>query len=296
MIVHPRPFGESLNEWFRSLGRNWRPLLRVSLVVFVPLGVVVGAVFVVTGAGQSLTNLVDPDYLEGLTDEQVLTELLPLFWASGIWLLAQAAATVYVNLAVSRIVAADLAKASTTQGDAERRALAGFGPGLAALLVVLLGAALIVSIPVLAGWALVSAFGAGFLTVFATTVLALTALVVLVWLGVSVAFYAQVIALDNGSPITALTRSFSLVSARWWVTLGFLLVTSLIVSAAGQVFSVVVVPVFLFGAFEPLILAVAYGITIVLYGPLTSAIAVAYAIWYVDLRARQARLSARDLI
>jgi hypothetical protein len=292
MIVQPRPFGESLNQWFRSLGHNWRPLLRVSLMVFVPLGIVVGVVFVLTGAGRSLTNLVDPDYLESLTDDQLLGELLPLLWASGIWLLAQAAATVYVNLAVSRVVASDLAATTSTESDTEYRALTGFGRGLVALLVVLVGAAVLISIPVLAGWALISAFGVRFLTVFATTTLSLTVVVILVWLGVSVAFYAQVIALETLSPVKALVRSHSLVASRWWVSLGFLLVTSLIVSAAGQVLSIVVVPVFLFGAFEPLLLAVAYGITIVLYGPLTAAVATAYAVWYVDLRARQATAEA----
>ncbi len=296
MIVQPRPFGESLNQWFRSLGHNWRPLLRVSLLVFVPLGIVVGVVFVLTGAGRSLTNLVDPNYLESLTDDQLLGELLPLFWASGLWLLAQAAATVYVNLAVSRVVASDLAATTLTEPDTEYRALTGFGRGLVALLMFLVGAAVLISIPVLAGWALISAFGVRFLTVFATTTLSLTVVVILVWLGVSVAFYAQVIALEALSPVKALVRSHSLVVSRWWVTLGFLLVTSLIVSAAGQVLSMVVVPVFLFGAFEPLLLAVAYGITIVLYGPLTAAVATAYAVWYVDLRARQAPLRLEDLV
>lgn len=295
MIVQPRPFGESLNEWFRALGRHWRALLLLSLKVFVPLGLLVGAAFLLTGAGDALTDLMDPDFVETLSDDDVLDVLAPIFWASGLWILLQSVATVYVNLETSRIVATGMAGRTDADHDPAAGAIPGLGSGLLALLLIMLGAGALVAVPVLVGWGLFASFGAGFLTVFATTTVALTVMVLVIWLGLAVSLYAQVIALEGRTGIASLRRSFSLVQTRWWSTAGFLLVTSLIASAAGQIASFLVVPVFFLGAFQPLLLAIAYGASVVLYGPLTAAIAVAYVVWYVDLRARRETLTLDEL-
>jgi hypothetical protein len=65
-----------------------------------------------------------------------------------------------------------------------------------------------------------------------------------------------------------------------------LLLTGLTVSVASQVISIVMIPVFFLALLAPGFLAVGYGLVTMLQGPVAAATAIAYAVWYVDLRAR----------
>jgi hypothetical protein len=128
--------------------------------------------------------------------------------------------------------------------------------------------------------------GVDFFPIFLTMVVALTALVVVTWLTVSFALYLVALAMDDVGAGGALTSSFRLVRGRWWPTLGFLLLTGLTVSVASQVISVVMIPVFFLALLAPGFLAVGYGLVTMLQGPVAAATAIAYAVWYIDLRAR----------
>jgi len=105
-----------------------------------------------------------------------------------------------------------------------------------------------------------------------------------------------VIAMEDMGVIAALTRSFSLVQGRWWITLGYVALAGIISSAASQLVSVVLVPVFLVGVLIPEMTAMGFGLSALLQGPLLAAIAAAYVVWYVDLRARSEPLLAEQLV
>lgn len=296
MEIPPRKFGDALNEWFRSLGRNWKPLLLSSLVVHVPIGVVVALVFWLFGATDAFALYLDPETLETMSDAEIIETLVPFLWAMGVWVILQVLGAVFVYVASARTVAGDVAGNGFSWSEVSRFAWRKTFVAAASILLVILGAVVLVGIATAIGWAVISAGGATFFTVFVTATAGLAVLVVLVWLGVSVTFGSQVIAIEDTGPVTALARSFSLVQGRWWVTLGYVLVTSLIVSAVSQVISIGFVPLFLLGAVVPAALAIAFGASAVFQGPLLAAIAAAYAIWYVDLRARQEPLSADQLV
>jgi hypothetical protein len=296
MEIHPRRFGDSLNDWFRSLGKNWKPLLFSSLLVEIPLAVILAIVFWVTGASESFAFYLDVEALEGMTDAEALDALAPLLWATAVWVILQVLGGVFVYLASSRTVALDISGTPPSWREVSRFAARKTGTGIATTLIVLVGVALIAGAATLIGWVVISAGGVGFLTVFLTTTAALTALVVIVWLGVSVSLVAQVIAMDGAGPVAAIERSFRLVQGRWWATLGYLLLASLIASAASQLLSLLVTPLLIVGVAVPGVLAIAFALSTVLQGPLLAAIGVAYSIWYVDLRARTRSLVPDDLL
>lgn len=296
MEIRARKFGDALNEWFRSLGRNWKPLLLSSLVVHVPIGVVVALVFWLFGATDAFALYLDPEALETMSDAEIMETLVPFLWAMGVWMILQVPGAVFVYLAAARTVAGDMAGNGFSWSEVARFAWRKTFVAAASILLVILGAVVLLGVATAIGWSVISAGGATFFTVFVTATAGLTALVILVWLGVSVSFGSQVIAIEDTGPASALARSFSLVQGRWWITLGFLLVTSLIVSAASQIVSIGFVPLFLVGAVVPAVLVVAFGVSAVLQGPLLAAIAAAYSVWYVDLRAREGPLLADQLV
>lgn len=296
MEIPSRKFGDALNEWFRSLGRNWKPLLLSSLVVHVPIGVVVAVVFWLSGATEAFALYLDPEALETMSDAEIIETLTPFLWAMGVWMILQVFGAVFVYLASARTVAGDMAGTGFSWSEVSRFAWGKSFVAAASILLVILGAVVLVGVATAIGWSVISAGGATFFTVFVTATAGLTALVILIWLGVSVTFGSQVIAIEDAGPASALVRSFSLVQGRWWVTLGYVLVTSLIVSAASQIISIGLVPLFLIGAIVPAVLAIAIGVSVVLQGPLLAAIAAAYAIWYIDLRTRQEPLLADQLV
>jgi hypothetical protein len=295
MQTAPKRFGDSLNEWFRALGRAWKPLLLSSLVVHVPLAVVVMSYFLASGAADSFATILDPEALEDMTGDEVLDVVVPLLWPVGIWSLLQVVAGVFVYVAGARVVAGHLAGSEYSWLTVSRFAATRLPAALVVAFVVLAGAVFVVAVPIVAGWAMFAGLEINFLTVFLTTTLALTALVVLVWLGVSVSLAIQVVAIEGASPLAALSRSFTLVRDRWWATIGFLLVIGIITSAVSQVASLPLIPIFAVGALIPEALVLGLSASVVLQGPLLAAIAAGYALWYIDLRARREDLASEDL-
>lgn len=286
MQTQPRRFGDNLNEWFRTLGREWKPLLLSSLVVHVPLALVVMSVIWVSGAADSFAILVDPEAIEGMSPGEFLDAVVPFLWAAGIWTILQTVAGVFVYIAAARVVTADLVEGENSWRTVSRFAATRSPAGIVTVLIITVGATLVLAVPTAIGWALITGIGAGFLAVFLTTTVALTALVLLIWLTVSVGMALQVIAVENTSPFAALTRSYTLVRGRWWQTIGFILVVGIIASAASQVISIPLFPLFVAGVLFPGVLAFGFGVSVVLQGPLLAAIGAGYAIWYFDLRAR----------
>jgi hypothetical protein len=217
-------------------------------------------------------------------------------WTVGIWTVLQIPAGVFVFLAAVRTVAGDTAETPFAPGDVGRFAAVRTSTGVAWALLVVVASLFLVGAAAAIGWALIAAGGANFLTVFVTTVASLTALLVLIWLGLSVSLGLPVIAVEGPGIAHAVTRSFTLVQGRWWITFCFVALTGVIVSVVSQVISIVLIPVFLVGVFVPEVLALGFGASVTIQGPLLAASAAAYAIWYVDLRARRETLLADQLV
>jgi len=296
MEIQAKRFGEVLNEWFRILGKNWKPLLLTSLVAHVPLAAAVGVVFWLTGAGEAFEVILDPESYEDVPYAEILEILEPFLWSSAIWVILQLIAGVFVYLAAARIVAEHMADRPTDWREAAGFAWGRLAKGVVSALVVVGIVAALAAVAGGLGWALVTAFEVNFLTVFVTTTVALTTLVVLIWITVSVAFGALVIAMEDAGPIAALTRSFTLVQRRWWVTVGFTLLVGLIASTISQVVGTALVPVFLVGIAYPDFFALGLAMSALLQGPLLAALAVAYAVWYIDLRARREPVLGQQLV
>lgn len=290
MHTQPRRFGDNLNEWFHTLGREWKPLLASSLVVYVPLALLVMGLFWVSGAAESFAILLDPEAIEEMSLGEFLDAVVPFLLSVGIWTIFLTVAGVFVYIAAARIVTADRAEEEHSWRTVSRFAATRSPAGIVTVLTITVGAVLVLAVPTAIGWALITGIGAGFLTVFLTTTAALTALVVLIWLTVSVAMALPVIAVENASPFAALARSYTLVRGRWWHTIGFIMVVAIIASAASQVTSLPLFPFFLAGMLFPEVLAFGFGVSVVLQGPLVAAIGAGYAIWYFDLRARDESL------
>ena len=294
MQVAPQPFGELLNSWFRTIGRTWKPLLATSLVVQIPLGIAVLIVFWATGSAGELATLIGSD-LDSVPPEEIAAMLRPVWWTVGIWMALQLPATAFIFLAAARIVADDWSGSTPTTSRASRHAARKTPSGVLWIVVVLLAAAVLVGVAVAAGWVVIGLAGTNFLTVFATTVIALTVLVTMAWLGVSISFGLPIISVEGPGAIRALPRSHFLVTGRWWVTLGFILLIGVISSVASQVLSLVLVPVYVAGFFVPEAFAVAMVTAVVLQAPFTAASAAGYTIWYLDLRSRVEMLQTEQL-
>lgn len=295
MEIQQAKFGDALNEWFRAMGRNWRPLIYSALVVHVPLAIVVAIVFWTTGAADSFDIYLDPE-IETMPADEMLEAFTPLMWATGVWIALQLLSGSFVFLAASRVVAAHFAGVRPSGPDVSRFAAGKLVVGASWAIVVTAGVLTVFGVAVALGWLLISEAGANFLTVFVTSVAVLTSMVGTTWLGVSVSMGYQVIALEDVGVIDALSRSFALVRGRWWATLGFLALSALIASASSQVASLVISPLFFVGFFVPSALAFAMGLSALLQGLLIAAMATAYSIWYIDLRARHETLMAEQLM
>lgn len=106
-----------------------------------------------------------------------------------------------------------------------------------------------------------------------------------VWIAISVSMATPIMGIEEVGPMNAIRRSFSLVKGNWWETFGFLVLVGLIGGTATQFIQLFALPMFLIGT--P---SVAFGLTIALslagQGLIMAAIAVAIAIWYLNLRAR----------
>jgi hypothetical protein len=294
MQVAPQPFGELLNSWFRTIGRNWKALVATSLLVQVPIGLAVLIVFWVSGSAGDLAALITSE-LDLVQPDQVAEAMRPLMWTAGIWFLMQIPATVFIYLAAVRIVADDWSGSPSTTAEASGLALRRTATGVAWAIIVLLAATALIGVAVAVGWLVITSAGANFLTVFLATVIALTVVVALVWLSVSIALGLPIIGVEGSGPIAALSRSHALVEGRWWVTLGFFALVGIIASAASQALSLVLIPVYVAGVFVPELFAVAVVVAVILQAPFTAATAAGYAVWYIDLRSRRETLLTEQL-
>lgn len=296
MEIRPASFGDNLNEWFRLLGRTWKPLLLSSLVGFVPISIVIGLVFAFTGAGQTFIDLLDPDYLATAPETEILDQLVPFISVMVVWTILQTVATMFVYLAASRTVAEDRAGLEPSWRSVSSHASKRLVPTLLGALLATVAFALAATLAAVIGWLLIDALGATFLGVFSTTVVALTTLVLFVWVGFSIVLFPQAITMEDIGAPTALQRSFRLIQGRWWISAGFIVVTSLIASAVAQVLGITLVPLSLFGAFVPAALGVVYALAIVIQGPLSAVIGAANAVWYLDLRSREEPLMTEQIV
>ena len=294
MQIRPKSFGENLNEWFRAMGRTWRTMLALCAIIYVPLGLLTTALLIIPGTLDAYFDLIGPD-VELQTPAELMEALGPLLWVGAIWTVLQLVATVVIYIAAGRAVAASSAGVEETASGLLRFAWRRLGSGLGAGLILVVALVVSLTAVTLVGWRLISALGADFLPIFLTSVIALTGLTVIIWLGVGVSLYPQTIAMTDAGATESLSSSFRLVRGRWWPTLGFELVTGLVVSAVAQVLSFVLVPVLLIGLIAPAFLAVGYGLATMLQGPVAAAMGLAYAVWYIDLQARETSLTSNDL-
>lgn len=296
MEILPRPFGDNLTAWFKILGRQWKPLLYISLLGFVPAALFTLVLFGVTDVFSSFEPLFDEELVESLSNEEIWEILGPFFWTIGIWAVLMTIPTAFVYLAAARVVGESLndrdASLSGVVAVATRRLAKALVGGIALTILVsgMLGAAGLVA------WWLFDTMDVSIPSVFFSTATVLTAVVLMTWLGLACSLYTQAIAFEDAGAVESLSRSFRLVRERWWVTLGFLVVVALISSAVAQVLSAALFPVFFFALTSPWIFGVAYALITLVQGPVAAAIGAAYGIWYVDLRARKETVLISDLL
>ena len=296
MAVQPADFGTNLNAWFRLLGRRWKPLLIMSVVVFAPIAVVAIALFFVADLPGVITWLAELDPFEQPTLQEVIDMLTPLIAPMVIVVVLLVLASAFVYLAASRVVACDYAEVETDWRAASRFAVSRLARAIGAQLLVSGCALVMMGLAGALAWWMIVLFDTRFFAVFIVTVLVLTMVPALIWLTVSVSLYNQSIAMADRGVIQSLLESFTLVRQRWWPTLGFVLVTGLIASAGAQVLSIALFPLFIVGIAVPEMLAIAYGVSVAIQGPITAAMAAAYSVWYIDLRARGGTVEPSELV
>lgn len=296
MRVQPRQFGAVLGDAINTVARVWQPLLSTALIVFIPLGILTLIVFNMTGALEFLDVVInDPASLETISQEEFFELAGPFFWAAGIAIAIQAVASLYVYLAAHVIVAAALAGEPMSGAYARREAAARFMTGLIAALIVFVAIAVLFGAGLtlwLIPFVVVGTPNAA--SVFVALVLLVAVAAPAIWLSVSFSMVTSIVAIEGKGPIRSLRRSFSLIRARWWPTLGYILLVGLLGSIAAQLIQVLAVPLTVVGdATFGFTLASLFGV--VFQGILTAAIAAMYTVWYVDLRARSEDLNTDDL-
>jgi hypothetical protein len=296
MRIQPGDFGTSLNTWFRLLGRRWKPLLITSLAAYVPVAVLIATVYFVADLGDVFARLSDPNLVNDITLTELADLVAPLFVVGLIGVVLQLIASAYIYLTAARIVAQHHAELESDWREVSRFAWGRLATAIAASFLVLAVSFLVIALVAGVAWALIANLGTTFVSIFLTSVVVLTALVMMIWLGVSVSLYTQSVALTRNGVVQSLKESFYLVQGRWWVTVGFVLVTSLIASAVLQVLSLAMAPLYVAGTVIPGILAVAVSLTTLIQGPVVAAIGAAYGVWYIDLRARRDPLDAESLV
>ena len=296
MQIDPRPFGQVLGDAMSGLGRNWKALVSPALYAFIPVGILTLIVFPLTGADEFL-NLVlnDPGYLEALSGRDFLEAAMPFLQAVAIALVLQTLAAVYVYLASARVMAKDAAGNPTTGPSAGRFALRRLGVAIVAGLLALAAVAAIFGVGFFI-WSIPYALAG---TPTATSVLvALVLLAALlgpgIWLSISLSMTSAVVAVEDKGPIGSLKRSFQLVNGRWWATFGFLLLVGLLGSVAIQLIQFVAIPLSVVGD-AGIAVSLASVIGIVTQGLIVAGIGAMYAVWYIDLRARNEMLVSDDL-
>jgi hypothetical protein len=259
MEIRPRPFGEILNEGMVMLGRVWKRILVPAFWSFILLGGATIALFSITGADEALQLIVtNPLALEDMSDAEV-GELGLLLLQTGLIVVGiQLLAGGFLNVAVHRIVAGEMAGEPVGAGEASsfafRRLASLVAAGLMALLAVLTGLAALI-IPGL-------------------------------WLIGSFTMVTAVIALEGSGPVASLGRSMALVRGRWWPTVGFLILVGLLGSIAAQLVQLIALPI-IGAAGIGIAAGLGFVALIVAQGMVVAAIAVMTTLWYFDLVARK---------
>jgi hypothetical protein len=267
MLISPREFGETLTEGMQMLGKVWRKLIPPSFATFVILGAVTIVTFMLTDA-DDFVNLVmtDPEAIERYSDQQLFDMAGRLGLATLVIGLASALAIALLSLIVHRLVGSELGRTPTTPGKATLFA-AGRLPAMVFTMI---------------------------LTVIAVGIGLLLFVIPGVWIGISMAMIAPVVALEGLGPVAAMRRSAWLVRGRWWQTIGFLVLVGLMGTVAGQLVQLVALPTLAAGGVT-LVAGLGFVALMVTQGFITAAILVMTTMWYVDLRARKEQLISSSL-
>jgi len=297
MQIVPRPFGQVLGDAMNALARTWKPLISASLWAFIPAGLGALAVFRFSNADEFLSLVFnDPAYLDSLPREMVLEMARPFIWATLIAVILQLLASVFVYLAAHHIIASDAAGFSVTGAEARRVALRRYAGGLVAGVIVFLAVAGVVVAGLIAWTIPFTLVGTPNATsVLIATVLLIALMTPAIWLGVTLSMWSSVLVVEKLGAIRSLRRSFHLVRARWWPTLGFLLLVGLLGSVAIQLIQLVAIPLSVVGDLG-IGVSIASLIGLVAQAFIVAGIAAMYTTWYIDLRAREGDLVKDELI
>lgn len=99
----------------------------------------------------------------------------------------------------------------------------------------LMGGALIAAYGIIAGVVVLAATASGGLAVFLGVVLGLASAVAIVWLSIKLSLTLPAAVLERVGPITAMKRSWSLTTGRFWMIFSILFVATIITSVIQQV-------------------------------------------------------------
>ncbi len=256
MELQPRSFGDSLGDVVTNLGKVWRPLMGPAILASVVMGLLTIFAFETTDSFPIFELVLnDPEALDLMSDEQLIDTLIRL--GTGFLLVSVISTVAYgfLYLAAARAVG-------------RAHAIGNDVPVVGAairLFPVWLIATILVGVAVIGGFFLLILPG--------------------LWLAIMFNMYTPVIAIEGKSPVAALKRSFELVKGNFWETVGFLLIVGLIGGAAGQLFQLVAIPLFVTGE-ASFAFGLAFAIGVIGQGLIMAAIAVGTTTWYLNLRAR----------
>ncbi|CAN5874561.1 hypothetical protein BH23ACT4_BH23ACT4_11940 [soil metagenome] len=256
MEIQPRSFGDSLGDVVANLGKVWRPLLGPAIIASVVMGLLTILAFEATDSFAVFELILNnPDALEFMSDEELIDTLVRL--GTGILLVSVASGVVYgfIYLAAARAVG----RAHSIGSEVAVAA------GAIRLFPIWLIASLLVAAAVIGGLFLLILPG--------------------LWLAIMFNMYTPVIAIEGKGPVPAMRRSFELVKGHFWETVGFLLIVGLVGGAAGQLFQLVAIPLFVTGE-ASFAFGLAFAIGVIGQGLIMAAIAVGTTTWYLNLRAR----------
>ncbi|MEX0795088.1 MAG: hypothetical protein WD274_00155 [Acidimicrobiia bacterium] len=256
MEIQPRSFGDSLADVVTNLGKVWRRLLGPAIIASVVMGLLTILAFETTDSF-AIFELVlnNPEALELMSDEELVDTLVQL--GTGILLVSVASTVVYGFLYVAAARAVGRAYAIGEDISVVGAAIRLFP--------IWLIATIIAAVAIIAGLFLLILPG--------------------LWLVIMFNMYTPVIAVEGKGPVAALKRSFELVRGHFWETVGFLLIVGLVGGAAGQLFQLIAIPMFVTGE-ASFAFGLAFAIGVVGQGLIMAAIAVGTATWYLNLRAR----------
>lgn len=296
MVITPRPFGQVLSDAMNSLARTWRALLAPALVVSVPVSIATALIFRWTGGGDFLDLVVNnPTALQGLPEEVFMELARPFYVAMALATILQVVGGVFIALAAHRAVAAELAGAALTGGEAAKQALRRYPAGLGAGVLVVLVVAIMIGLGATV-W-LIPVLSVGTPNAASALVAFVLFFVLLgpgIWVGVSMSMTTSAVAIESLGILGSIRRSIRLVRGRWWPTIGFLLLVGLLGGVAIQMIQLIALPLAAVGgASQALTIASALGV--LAQGLLVAGISAIYTHWYIDLRARRERVTSSDL-